>query len=535
MPWYPFYKDRHAPSSPHPRNSFFGRSMSTKGQITLSTLHDLALIYLGLAQGADEELDPARIEEAQERWGPDEGASDEDEDEEVVEREFTVEVNGKRFQVNLEDRGGLAAAASGSGSGSGSGGGQRPSGGGRSGGGGGGGGGSSSGGATVEGETIEDGTVLIRGRTIEAVGGEMVLDDDDESMTIVELDGRHVYPGFVHPASVLGLIEISSVDGTMDQSEMGAINPAVDVEVAFNHDSELLPVSVAGGIVATHTVPTGGLIRGTSAVMEMDGWSWEDMIIEAGAGMHVDYPAGAVDDGDNEDLKKIESTLDAARAWRKAHAAWQAGDAPRPARNDALEALAPVLAGEMPVFLHAAREAEINAALDWAEARELERVIVVGGPDLQYVAERLAAENVPVILNGVYTLPTRRWEPYDRAFVAASRLHEAGVKFAIAGDGSTNARNLPFHAGSAAAFGLPKDAALKSVTLWPAEILGVDDQLGSIAPGKRASLIVTNGDPLEPMTSIERVWLDGEEYDLGRSKHRQLYQRYKGRIEAEAD
>ncbi|MGK7296916.1 MAG: amidohydrolase family protein [Candidatus Wenzhouxiangella sp. M2_3B_020] len=387
----------------------------------------------------------------------------------------------------------------------------------------------------VDGETIENGTVLIRGRTIEAVGDELVIDDDDASVTVVDLDGRHIYPGFVHPASVLGLIEISSVDGTMDQSEMGAINPAVDVEVAFNHDSELLPVSIAGGIVATHTAPTGGLIRGTSAVMEMDGWSWEDMIIKAPAGMHIDYPAGAVEDDDNDDLKKIVSTLDAARAWRKAHAAWQAGDAPRPARNDALEALAPVLAGEMPVFLHAGKEDEIDAALDWAGEQGLERVIVIGGPDLQYAAERLASENVPVILSGVYTMPTRRWEPYDMAFVAASKLHEAGVKFAIAGDGSTNARNLPFHAGSAAAFGLPRDAALKSVTLWPAEILGIDDQLGSITPGKRASLIVTDGDPLEPMTSIERVWLDGEEYELGRSKHRQLYQRYKGRIEAGAD
>jgi imidazolonepropionase-like amidohydrolase len=269
--------------------------------------------------------------------------------------------------------------------------------------------------------------------------------------------------------------------------------------------------------------------------MEMDGWSWEDMIIAAPAGMHIDYPAGAVDNDDNDDLETIESTLDAARAWRKAHAAWQAGDAPRPARNDALEALSPVLAGEMPVFLHARQEAEIIAALDWAEAQGLDRVIIIGGPDLQYVAERLAAGGVPAILTGVYTMPTRRWEPYDRAYVAAGVLHEAGVKFAIAGDGSTNARNLPFHAGSAAAFGLPRDAALKSVTLWPAEILGVGDELGSITPGKRASLIVTDGDPLEPMTSIERVWLEGEEYDLGRSKHRQLYERYRDRIRAEAD
>jgi imidazolonepropionase-like amidohydrolase len=320
---------------------------------------------------------------------------------------------------------------------------------------------------------------------------------------------------------------------------MGAINAALRVEVAFNHDSALLPVSVAGGIVASHTVPAGGLIRGTSAVMNLYGWSWEDMTIAAPVGMHIDFPSGAVDDDENEELATIDETLAAARAWRKAQAAFEAGDAPRPPRNDQLAALAPVVAGDVPVFLHANRADTIEAALDWAEGQELERVIVIGGPDLQYVAERLAADGVPAILNGVYTMPTRRWEPYDRAYEAAARLHEAGVKFAI-GDGgggfnATNARNLPFHAGSAAAFGLPADAALKSVTLWPAEILGVGDELGSLEAGKRASLIVTTGDPLEPMTSIERVWIDGDEYDLGRSKHRQLYERYRDRIQAEAD
>jgi imidazolonepropionase-like amidohydrolase len=391
----------------------------------------------------------------------------------------------------------------------------------------------------VAGQPIEDGVVLMRGARIEAVGSELAIPDGEAGATVVELDGLHVYPGFVHPYSALGLTEIGSVSGTVDTTEMGAINAALRVEVAFNHDSALLPVSVAGGIVASHTVPGGGLIRGTSAVMNLYGWSWEDMTIAAPVGMHIDFPSGAVDDDENEELATIDETLAAARAWRKAQAAFEAGDAPRPPRNDQLAALAPVVAGDVPVFLHANRADTIEAALDWAEGQELERVIVIGGPDLQYVAERLAADGVPAILNGVYTMPTRRWEPYDRAYEAAARLHEAGVKFAI-GDGgggfnATNARNLPFHAGSAAAFGLPADAALKSVTLWPAEILGVGDELGSLEAGKRASLIVTTGDPLEPMTSIERVWIDGDEYDLGRSKHRQLYERYRDRIQAEAD
>jgi len=388
----------------------------------------------------------------------------------------------------------------------------------------------------VSAAAIANGTVLIENGRIIAVGAGLEIPNQAE---VVDVSGKHVYPGFVHPLSALGLTEIGSVAGTVDTSEMGQINAALNVEVAFNHDSALLPVNVAGGILTTHTVPGGGLIRGSSAVMRMEGWSWEDMVIKAPAGMHINFPAGAASDSDNEDLKKINEVLDAARHWRRAMRAHAAGGAPRPARNDQLEALVPLLSGQTPLFLYAGKEKEIIAALDWAESQEFEQLVLVSGPDAQYVADRLAERNIPVILNGVYTMPTRRWEPYDMAYAAAGKLFEAGVKFAI-GDGgggfsATNARNLPFHAGSSAAFGLPKDAALKSVTLWAAEILGVGDQLGSLAPDKRATLMVTDGDPLEVMTDIERVWIDGEEYDLGRSKHRQLYERYRDRIQSQLE
>ncbi|MBY6204694.1 amidohydrolase family protein [Halomonas denitrificans] len=389
----------------------------------------------------------------------------------------------------------------------------------------------------VDGDPIADGVVVIRGERIEAIGSEDELADslDDDRIEFVDLDGLHVYPGFVHPLSQLGLIEIGSVDGTMDQSEMGSINAALRVEVAFNHDSDLLPVSVAGGILTSHTVPVGGLIRGRSAVMRMDGWSWEDMVIEAPAGMHIAFPPGAADNADNDDLQAIDRVLEQARQWHRAQAAFEAGNAPRPPRNAQLEALGPLLDGSLPLFLHADNHAAIEAALDWAGRQAFDNLVLVGGPDLQYLAERLAVDGTPAILTGVYTMPTRRWEPYDQAYVAAARLHEAGVRFAIAGNSGTNARNLPFHAGSAAAFGLPKDAALKSVTQWPAEILGIGDELGTLSVGKRASLIVTDGDPLEPMTSIERVWIDGTEYDLQRNKHLRLFERYRDHIDSTGD
>jgi len=382
----------------------------------------------------------------------------------------------------------------------------------------------------VSSEVITDGIVIIRDGRIEAVGAGIDIPADARR---VDLTGLHLYPGFVHPATQLGLTEISSVAGTVDTAEMGNVNAAIRAEVAINHDSRLLPVSIAGGILSAHIVPGGGLIRGSSAVIKLDGWSWEEMLIASPSGMHIDFPAGAVEDDANEDLKLIESVLDQARHWQRARAAAERGEAPAPEPNDQFAALGPLLAGEVPLMLHANRYDVIEKALDWAESQELDRVILVANSDVQYLADRLAADRIPVILRSVHAMPTRRWEPYDMAFVAAARLHEAGVQFAISDSGSgmdvANARNLPFHAGTAAAHGLPKDAALKSVTLWPARILGVGDELGSIEPGKRASLIATTGDPLEPMTRIERVWIDGEAFDPLRDRGRSLYERYRER------
>ena len=382
----------------------------------------------------------------------------------------------------------------------------------------------------VSGDPIADGIVVVRNGLIEAVGAGIEIPSDADR---VDLSGLHLYPGFVHPATQLGLTEISSVAGTIDTAEIGNINAAVRVEVAVNHDSELLPTSVAGGILSAHIIPGGGLIRGTSAVLRSDGWSWEEMVIQTPSGMHIAFPAGAANDEDNDDLRLINRVLDQARHYRAARAAADEGRGPRPLRNDQLEALGPLLAGEVPLMLTANSHRVIEAALDWAETQEFSNIILIANSDVQYLAERLAADNIPVILQNPYGLPVRRWEPYDRSFIAAATLHSAGVRFAIGDGGSgmnvANARNLPFQAGTSVAHGLPKDAALKSVTLWPAEILGVADRLGSIEVGKHASLFAATGDPLEPMTRIEQVWIDGAPYDLSRDRGRRLYERYRAR------
>jgi len=400
----------------------------------------------------------------------------------------------------------------------------------------------------VSGPPVADADLVVTDGEIAALGatGSLPAEALPTDVRVVDLTGQHVYPGFVHPFSVLGLIEVASVAATRDTTETGQNNANIRAEVAFHPDSELLPVTLSGGVLTAHVVPRGGVWTGTSAVMDLDGWTWEGMTVKAPVAMHLDYPTVVNTRGgyfrrseeEQEEARKkalaaLEESLAAARAYHKAREAAEAGQAPRPEFDPRLEALRPVLDGELPLWIQASEKTQIESALDWAEEQGFEQIVLVTGPDARYVADRLAAEDIPVVLNGVLRLPERDWEPYDTPFTAAAALHEAGVTFAIgdggSGFGAANARNLPFHAAMSAAFGLPKDVALRSVTLSAAEVLGVADRLGSLEPGKDATFIVTTGDPLEIRTRVERAFLRGQEVDLSRDKQKRLYERYKNR------
>ncbi len=386
----------------------------------------------------------------------------------------------------------------------------------------------------VSGPAIENAVVVVVDGTIEAVGADVAVPSGVE---VVDLTGLHLYPGFIHGVSTIGLTEISSVRGTRDFAEMGDNNADLRVEVAINADSLLIPPAAWGGVLSAHVVPQGNAVAGHSALIRLDGWNWEDMTVRAGIGLHVYYPSVGSDDDDsdsdgddapNRALETLAQVLEEAKAYQKAKAAGGPLDT-----NAKLEGLLPLLDGREPLFLHAYEKRQIEAALDWAAENELGTPVLVTGSDAQYLAERLATEKVPVLLDGVLTTPNRRWEPYDAPYVAPKVLHEAGVRFAINGErgafSAAHARNLPFHAAMAAAFGLPKDVALRSVPLSVAEILGVDDRLGAIAPGKEASFFAASGDPLEIVTRIERVWIRGRELDRADDHQWRLYQKYDNR------
>ena len=397
----------------------------------------------------------------------------------------------------------------------------------------------------VSAAAIENAVLLVDGGRIVAVGAGLAV---PAGARVVDLAGKHLYPGFIHPDSTLGLVEISSVRGTVDTSEVGDLNSDLRVEVAFNADSQLLDATLSGGVLTAHVRPAGGIFNGTSAVMRLRGWNREDMTLRAPVGMFLTYPrllrptspffTQSEEDFEKEKKKslgRVEEIFAQARAYQKARAAASAGQGRVVERDAKLEALLPVLDGQLPLFIRAGEKTQIESALDWAKKEGLGNLVLVAGADAAYLAERLARDHVAVIVDGVLSLPDRRWEPYDTPFTAPARLHAAGVRFAIGdGGGTSNARNLPFEAAMAAAFGLPKDVALRSVTLSAAEILGIADRLGSLDVGKEATFIATDGDPLEIRTTIERAWVAGEELDLSRDRQKQLYERYRNRPRPEA-
>ena len=399
---------------------------------------------------------------------------------------------------------------------------------------------------TVVGEPVPNGQLLVMDGKIDTIVG----DDTDlnlpANLQVLELPGKHVYPAMIAANSVLGLTEISAVRATADMVEPGAINPNARAQVSINPDSELIPVTRANGVLAVLTIPRAsgkGLIGGQSALIRLDGWTWEDMTVQSPVGMHLywpelrQFPRWSAPD-DEEALKKMreayDKSLDAltdafadARAYAKAKTKANA----EIDTDLRWEAMAPVLAGELRLFIHAQTATQIRDALHFVATEKIESPVIVGGRDAWRFADELVAQNAAVILSPVNSLP-RRWEAYDTIYTAAAKLHDVGVPFCIANVGTSfeaaNERNLPYQAGRAAAHGLDPIIALKSVTLFPAQILGVADRLGSLEEGKEATFFVTNGDPLEVTTSVERGFVQGREIDLS-SKHTRLYEKYQQR------
>jgi len=395
---------------------------------------------------------------------------------------------------------------------------------------------------TVAAGDFENATVLVDDGRITAVGAGLAAPPD---ATVFDCRGKHVYPGFIAANTMLGLIEVATIEGSNDTQETGNVNPNIRAEVMVNPDSDLLPVARLNGVTSALVVPGGGAIHGLSALVHLDGWTQEDMTVRRAVALHVRWPdmtpvrGWQVRQTDEEQNKArdaaiaaIRDAFDDAKAYEKARAAEGGAGVPAHDADVKWDAMRRVVRGEIPVFFEAETAAQIRAVLDFVDARGLRGAVLVGGRDAALFVGELKARGIAVIVGGTLEMPGRRYDAYDRAFALPGQLAAAGVTFCIADGGGSfgaaNVRNLPQHAGMAAAFGLAKDEALRAVTLYPARILGVADRLGSIEVGKVADLQVTDGDALETATHCEQVFIAGRPIPM-ESRQTRLFKKYDSR------
>ncbi len=391
----------------------------------------------------------------------------------------------------------------------------------------------------ASGPAVENCRVIIRDGKIAKVEPASAAGTEPGVSAVVMAQGLHVYPGMIDAATVLGLTEVDSARETHDYTEGGDFQPDLRASTAINPDSELIPVTRANGVTTVLTRPTGSIIAGQGALINLAGWVPREMVVVDPVALNIEFPgAFPTMTGDptlpivgraiakkqrEEKLRRLRELFKQALAHDEARKA-----SPSRAANPRLEALAPYLRGQKPVLIQANRAQEIREALKFADDFKL-KAILSGGLESWKVVDELKKRQVPVILGPVMTLPQEGYDPYDAPFTCALKLHEAGVPFCIRSSGTSNTRNLPYEAAMAVSYGLPPEEGLKAVTLYPAKILGVADQLGSIEPGKRANLVLANGDILQASTQVLAVFIDGKPYEPV-SKHTRLYDRYRERL-----
>ena len=389
------------------------------------------------------------------------------------------------------------------------------------------------------------GTVVVdvqSGKITQVIPADSPRKIDAPTTRVVDVTGLHIYPGMIDAGTVLGLVEIDSARETNDSRDGGDFQPDLRASIGINPDSELIPVTRANGVTTAVTRPTGSLVPGQGTLINLAGWVPAEMVVVDPLSLHIEYPGAptfrgfgpGLPGGDEESpslrwrrdekLNRLKELFETARRY---DAAKKAGLSP--IANPRLESLLPYARGDKPVVITADRKADILAALKLADDLKV-KAILAGGIEAWKVAGELKRRNVPVILGPVMAIPREAGERYDAAYASAAKLYEAGVKFCIRSAGSNNARNLPYEAAMAVAHGLPPEEGLKAVTLSPAEILGVADRFGTVEAGKRANLVIANGDVLQASTQVLGVFIDGRPYEPT-SKQTRLYDKYRKRLD----
>ena len=401
--------------------------------------------------------------------------------------------------------------------------------------------------------------ILLRGGTLHTVSGDILEEHDllfaegriitiDEQIQpspetdIYEIYGKHVVPGFVAGYTRIGLTEISAVKQTNDHSEIGEINPNVRANVAYNPDSDLIPVTRSNGILVVNSAPSSGRIPGQSSVMLMDGWTWEDATLKHPAALNINWPNMYLNYGKkikknekiqrdeyNQQVRELDQLIRNVRAYHQRKSAKERKAEHKQETDLRLESMIPFVVYKEPIHVKANDIRQIEAAINWSNEQDL-NIVIVGGRDSWVNPKVLVENNVPVILLGVQVTPRRRFEPIHMPYKLPALLHESGVHFCISLDPGYpmdgHVRTLPDEAMRATSWGLSKEQALRSITLSAAEILGVDDKIGSLEPGKDATFFIAESEPLTQITNPIKAFIQGRELDLS-DRQKDLWEKYK--------
>ncbi len=388
------------------------------------------------------------------------------------------------------------------------------------------------------GQVIQNGLVLFsNGIITNVVDGTLVKLKLDPNTEVIDVTGKHVYPGFISPASTVGLQEVSAVRATVDMGETGIINPNVRALIAYNTDSEIIPTIRNNGILLTQATPQGGTVSGTSSVMQTDGWNWEDAVLRKDDGLWLNWPTYFAREFNPEDfsisLKKNEKRLEVINALRTTFAdakgyadGTQTGG--KSATNLKLAAMRGLFTGEQALYIRADYAKDILEAVKFAQAAGVKRPVIVGGEESNRVVDFLKDNNVPVILSRLHRLPNRTDEDVDLPYRMPGILQKAGVLVALSyEDEWWRTRNLPFLAGTAVGFGVTdREEALKMITSNTAKIMGIDRLVGTLETGKHATFFVSKGDALDMRTNVvEQAFIQGRKVNLD-DRHKRLYNTY---------
>lgn len=378
------------------------------------------------------------------------------------------------------------------------------------------------------GEVINESAIFIEGDKISWCGP-LTAKPNFIADTVINTSGKQIYPGLIAVNSVIGLNEIEAVRATNDMYETGDFNPSVRSLVAYNTDSKIIPTVRTNGILLAQIVPQGGIVSGTSSIMKMDGWNWEDAVFKADEGIHIRFPSQIVltdqpskteelKERANKNLKELIKFLTDAKAY------YLSSD--NEEINIHFEAMKGVFSGSKKLYVHANYSKDIRMAIHIMQTLKLNWILCEGA-DSWMLADELKNAGVPVVLKSLHTLPFREDEDIDIAFKTPYLLSKAGVNFCISTEGFWQFRNLPFIAGNAVSYGLNKEQALGAITLQAAKILGIDNRTGSIEKGKSANIVVSDGDILDMKTSyVSMALIEGSIISLDNIQI-QLYNKYK--------